>query len=124
MTSPAFGELFPAVLFLALAALLLATFRGLAFAVVLFRVAFLALVRRVFFLAAISARSLLDSVTSREGSLARISHQVASRGRRECRRFAALGPEGPGGVLGSTSRSPEGEGREDAVLSAAAVATW
>jgi hypothetical protein len=35
----------------------------------------------------------------------------------------ALGPEGPGGVLGSTSRSPEGESREDAVLSAVAVAS-
>ena len=93
--SPGCSELFPAVPFLALAALLLVTFRGALFAValfraaflalaglgrvtfrgvfflvVLFRVAFLALLRRVFFLTAISARSLFDSVTSGEGSLA------------------------------------------------------
>jgi hypothetical protein len=53
-----------------LAALLLAAFRGVFFAAALFRVAFLALLRRVFLLAAIDARSLLDSVTSGEGSLA------------------------------------------------------
>jgi len=43
VTPPACGELFPAVPFLALAALLLVTFRGALFAVVLFRVAFLLL---------------------------------------------------------------------------------
>ena len=51
-TPPACGELFPAVRFLALAALLLVTFRGALFAVVLFRVAFLLLAtfRGAFFL--------------------------------------------------------------------------
>jgi hypothetical protein len=68
------------VAFLALAGLLLATFREVFFPVALFRVAFLVLLWRVFFLAAISARSLLGSVTSGEGSLARISDPVASDG--------------------------------------------
>jgi hypothetical protein len=55
---------------------------------------------------------------------ARSSHQFAEFWRRECRRFPALGPEGAEGVLGSASRRPEGEGRESAVPSATAVATW
>ena len=84
-TSPACGEAFPTVRCLALATLLLVAFRGLFFAavffrvallalaglrlvtfrevfllVVLFRMVFLALLRRVVFLAAISARSLFD----------------------------------------------------------------
>jgi len=43
------------------------------------------------------------------------------RGRRECSKFATLGPEAAGGVLPVRRGRPEGEDREFAVLSASAV---
>ena len=56
--------------FLALAVLLPATFREVFFPVLGFRVAFLARLGRVFFLAAIGVHSLFDAVTGGESSLA------------------------------------------------------
>jgi len=40
--------------------------------------------------------------------LACISHQITSRGGRECRRFASLGPEGDAGVLEQYVEEPGG----------------
>jgi len=73
--SPGCSELFPAVPFLALAALLLVTFRGALFAVALFRAAFLALagLGRVTFRGALFAVALFRAAFLALAGLGRVT---------------------------------------------------
>ena len=66
----------------------------------------------------------LQQRTDEYSRLPRISHRAASRGCPERGRFAALGPKDAAGVLNSTSKQPEREGRGDAVISKAEARNW